>query len=122
MIVITNIRNVNPKQYDEYWGIVRSMKNKPIWCTQVPELSPSWDLFKWYLNAKKNGNWNIESFRSHYVPVFMQEMQSPQAKAKVRELIEKHKASKKNLLVLLLHRRMAVPQKHSGSHAAGKWH
>ena len=95
MIVITNIRNVNPKQYDECWGVVRSMKNKPVWCTQVPELSPSWNLFKQYLDAKKNGNWNIESFRSHYVPVFMQEMQSSQAKTKVRELIEKHKAGKK---------------------------
>lgn len=95
MIEIKNIRDVNPQAYDECWGVVRSMKQKSAWCTQVPELSPSKSLFFWYLDQKKAGKWNLDAFKSYYVPTFMQEMQNPEAKAKFRELIEKHNAGKR---------------------------
>lgn len=89
MITITNIRNVKPEEYDEIWAIVRSLKNKPAWSMHVPELSPSWDLFKKYLALKEAGNWNSQTFHTIYEPQFYEEMKQPQAQKallKLREL------------------------------------
>ena len=55
MITVTNIRNVNNAAYDETWAIVRSLKN-PGKMNHVPELSPSWALFKKYLRLKDARN------------------------------------------------------------------
>ena len=49
MITITNIKDADPKEYDEIWAVVRSLKNKADYMKHVPELSPSWNLFKKYL-------------------------------------------------------------------------
>ena len=77
MIRITSIRNA-PTQ-GEVWAIVRSLKSsKPNW-TQVTELSPSWDLFKNYLNTKNAGQFSEKWFNEIYVPIFLKEMQSPLA-------------------------------------------
>ena len=51
MITVTEIRNVNYAAYDETWAIVRSLKN-PGKMRRVPELSPSWALFKKYLRLR----------------------------------------------------------------------
>ena len=87
MITVTNIHNINYADYDEVWAIVRSLKN-PGKMKHVQELSPSWKLFKAYLNLRDVGNWNMESFRNIYVPVFLKEMQNPSAQRKLEELIE----------------------------------
>lgn len=86
MIYITNIRNANPEKYDEIWGIVRSLKNKADYVKHVPELSPSWDLFKKYLALKEAGNWNQTTFDTIYRPQFMREMKAPEAQKALCEL------------------------------------
>lgn len=87
MITVTNIRNINCAAYDQVWAIVRSLKN-PRSMKHVPELSPSWSLFKRYLGLRNAGRWNAESFQNIYVPVFLQEMQNTTARNKIAELIE----------------------------------
>ena len=69
MITITNIKNINYADYDEVWAIVRSLKN-PGKMKHVPELSPSWNLFKKYLNLRDTGKWNAAAFQNVYVPTF----------------------------------------------------
>lgn len=83
---------------DEVWAIVRSLKAKPQGVKQVPELSPSWALFKRYLLLRDNNNWNDESFMEIYVPQFLREMKDPAAQAKLEELIEKGKNRKMAIL------------------------
>lgn len=53
----------------------------------VPELSPSWGLFKKYLALRDSGKWNMDSFRKIYVPVFLEEMQNAVARKKLEEII-----------------------------------
>lgn len=86
MITIANIRNTEPKQYDEVWGIVRSFKN-PGQMKHVPELSPSWSLFKRYLQLRDSGRWSEETFHRIYVPAFLNEMKSKVARKKLNELV-----------------------------------
>lgn len=87
MITITNIRNVDYKKYDEVWAIVRSIRNLGM-MHHVPELSPSWNLFKRYLQLRDVGKWNTETFRSVYVPIFLEELKATVAHRKLEELIE----------------------------------
>ncbi len=61
MITVTDIRNVNDAAYDEVWAIVRSLKN-PRKMKHVPELSPSWVLFKKYMQLRDAKQWNADSF------------------------------------------------------------
>jgi len=86
MITITNIKNIDYAIYDEVWAIVRSLKH-PGKMKHVPELSPSWELFKKYLNLRGAGKWNMDSFQKVYVPVFLREIQMPVARKKLAELI-----------------------------------
>lgn len=89
-------RNLNYDDYDQIWGVVRSPKNlsslqkftKNPRFEHVPELSPSWDLFKKYLQLKRNGDWNQEAFFNIYLPLFLNEMRNPTAKRKLAELIK----------------------------------
>ncbi len=94
MISITNIRNIDISKYDEVWAIVRSLKN-PGRMQQVPELSPSWALFKRYLGLRDAGQWNTDTFQKIYVPVFLKEMQSIAARRKLTELIELDRQGKR---------------------------
>ena len=96
MVFAGNIKDASylVKNCDEVWAIVRSLKTKPYGVKQVPELSPSWNLFKKYLSLRDSGNWNNESFMEIYVPQFLHEMKDPAAQAKIAELIEKGKNGK----------------------------
>lgn len=96
MVFVGNIKDASyfVKNCDEVWAIVRSLKIKPYGVKQVPELSPSWALFKKYLSLRDNNNWNDKSFMEFYVPQFLREMKSPVAQEKFKELIEKGKNSK----------------------------
>lgn len=73
MITITNIRNknLNSKNFDQIWSIVRSNKNLNF--TQVPELAPSTELFKYYLNMSKLNQFDDVAFNEVYVPQFIDE-------------------------------------------------
>ena len=74
MITVTNIRKAKPEDFDEIWAIVRSLKSKSSYLTQVPELSPSWDLFKTYLKLRDDGNWNKQTFETIYKPRFLSQI------------------------------------------------
>ena len=98
MITVTNIRNVNNAAYDETWAIVRSLKNHGK-MKHVPELSPSWALFKKYLQLMDTGRWNADAFRSIYVPTFLKEMSGIEPKRKLSELVELDRQGKRICLV-----------------------
>lgn len=76
MIRITNIKNLRQDDGTESWAIVRSMKNPSAWIKQVPELSPSKELFFKYLDLKKKGQWGQDAFDNIYVPQFLHEMRT----------------------------------------------
>lgn len=78
MIDVLGLRELDVNKYDEVWLIVRSAKNcskllenKKV--KQVAELSPSFNLFKRYLDLKNKGLWNYQSFLDIYVPEFLRE-------------------------------------------------
>lgn len=98
MITVTNIRNVDHTAYDEVWAIVRSFKN-PGNLKHVPELSPSWKLFRRYLDLRNTGRWNAEAFQGIYVPTFLKEMQTAAVKKKLNELVWLNKQEKHICLI-----------------------
>lgn len=98
MITVTDIRNVNDAAYDEVWAIVRSLKN-PGKMKHVPELSPSWDLFKSYMQLRDTKQWNADTFRNSYVPIFLKEMMGIEARKKLSELVELDKQGKRICLI-----------------------
>lgn len=99
MIAIKNISQVNYKDHDEIWAIVRSMKRPNPNIRQVSELSPSWDLFSKYQELKKNGQWNEQTFQEIYVPQFIQEMHNKKSIALLNQLYKLDKAGKNICLV-----------------------
>lgn len=90
MITITSIQNIKAAQYDEIWAITRSNKQLPAQVIHVPELAPSWDLFRYFLNQKITGNWTTKEFQTVFVPRFLQEITMAAAQTKLTELIQKH--------------------------------
>lgn len=96
-------KDIEYSKYDEIWLIVRSLKNKSIikdhknvfW---VPELSPTPELFNWYLNQRKK-SWSIVEFEDTYVPWFLKDIsQNVSAAHKLNELYYKSKT--KNILIV----------------------
>ena len=79
MIEIKAIKDVKYEDYDVIYAIVRSMKYKSDKIIQVPELSPSRELFFEYLRLKKENNWNKDTFERIYVPQFLKEMKEKTA-------------------------------------------
>lgn len=63
MIHVTNIRTVDTALYDETWAIVRSLKNPSARYKQVPELSPSMELFSLYREMVKQLQWGLTRSR-----------------------------------------------------------
>lgn len=94
MITVTSIRNINYTAHDEVWAIVRSIKN-PGRMKQIPELSPSWNLFKKYLSLRDSGKWNAAAFQDVYVPTFLQEIRNAAVRRKLTELIELDRQGKR---------------------------
>lgn len=74
MVTITSMSNITYASYDEVWAIVRSLKYANPNMRHVPDLSPSWGLFRRYLSLRDAGNWNDETFQDIYVPQFLKEM------------------------------------------------
>lgn len=94
MITIVSIKDADYRKYDEVWAIVRSLKKPDEHWKHVPELSPSWDLFKAYLSLKEQSKWSNETFKSIYVPQFLREMRSQAARDKLNELYKLDKQGK----------------------------
>lgn len=89
MIICCNMRQLASVHADTQYAIVRSL-TKPIRNTeQLAVLSPSKNLFFEYLRYSKAGEWNKEKFDTWYTPIFLREMQSPAAQAKLDELAQR---------------------------------
>ena len=95
MIILVNLKKVNVSEYDEVWAIVRSMKYAKEGVTQRAELSPSWDLFKWYRDKVEKGEWSQKVFDEEYAPRFMREMENAEARKALNELWKKDRAGMK---------------------------
>lgn len=95
MIAVENVRTVKVEKYDEVWAIVRSWRGGRSGIKQVVALSPSWDLFKWYRQQVQAGTWGWEAFELGYVPRFLQEMHSAEARQALNELWRLDKAGKR---------------------------
>ena len=98
MIRITSFDECNVKDYDEAWAIVRSAKKVPGSYKVVPELSPSEELYKWYLEKKKTLKWCKTLFDGQYVPRFIAEF-GREGKDKLNELYRLEKKKKNIALV-----------------------
>lgn len=101
MIYVTN--RFDPRLFgDEEWdynlAIVRSISQKaPLreGEKQLAVLSPSPELFRWYLDLKQKGLWNATLFQTEYTSYFLQELQSPNAKKALNQLFQLDRAGKK---------------------------
>lgn len=91
MVTITVMSNVDHSKYDEVWAIVRSLKYANQKIRHVPELSPSWALFKKYLSLREAGKWNDETFHNIYVPWFLKEMRGKKQQNLLNELFNTKK-------------------------------
>lgn len=101
MIILGRVTDVKNYKYDKCYIIVRSLRNKKVlnkpnteW---LPELAPLGNLFKWYLQAKNNGNWNKESFDKHYTEEFIKGL-NEESKRLMNEILDK---SNQGQIVLL---------------------
>lgn len=74
MISIKRISEVRRGEYDDVFAIVRSMKSQSDFIKQEALLAPSANLFYKYLDLKKAGEWNQNSFNNIYVPIFLREL------------------------------------------------
>jgi uncharacterized protein YeaO (DUF488 family) len=106
MITLGSFKDIDSSKYDEIWLIVRSLKDQSILTRypnvkHVPELSPSHELFSWYLSIKRRGWWDQSQFANYYVPTFIRETAcSREAKDKLNELYCKAHTMHKNILVV----------------------
>lgn len=129
MIVIGNMKSLN-MHYDELWFIMRSMdwfvyekvelgyrfKHSQYDKTKIKqanyrllmqpnvkvidELSPSHDLFTWYLIQRQKGEWNQQTFVNKYCSIFINQIIGYQeAKDRLNELYLLDKQGKTVLLV-----------------------
>ncbi len=90
--------HVNSNEYDEVWVIVR-LWSEPVSdprMRHVPELSPSPELLRIYLDLRDNGEWDYEAFTTVYLPRFLKEFSENAAvtEALLDELCEKDRAGK----------------------------
>lgn len=101
MIYTNCIKKAKASDYDEIWAIVRSMKTaNPKIAFQVQSLSPSYALFKTYLDLRNAGNWNQKTFDEIYKPQFLLEIKNnPQAQQMLVGLCELDKRGRKICLV-----------------------
>lgn len=92
MIRIDRIGNIKHQDFDKCYAIVRSM-SKPInGFEQLSVLSPSWSLFKSYRNLAEFGQWNKSTFDQFYVPPFLWQMHSTNARCALNQLFFESKA------------------------------
>ena len=79
MIKIVNLKNMRrlaKDGTDTCIAIVRSMRNPIAGVTQLDVLSPSRQLFYWYLDQSRAGCWNRDAFENGYLPRFLKEIRT----------------------------------------------
>ena len=116
-IIIGNMKSLN-KHYDELWFVMRSMdwfykdkvtgkiidKNYRLLMQPnvkiISDLSPSRELFYWYLKEKRKGCWDIENFLLGYAPKFIKGLvENPDAKDRLNQLWSLDREGKTVLIV-----------------------
>ena len=86
MIHIKHIDNTSTA-YDANFAIVRSLRRNDPKLIQVKDLSPSEDLFAYYIRLKHTHNWNIEKFKETFVPRYLSEIKNnPEAIKLIKNL------------------------------------
>ena len=103
MIYLDSMKNI--KNYEgkvsKVWCIVRSLKFPPrlnhAEIIQVSDLSPSYNLFKTYLDLRNKGAWNQSSFDTIYRPQFLRELSENQNAMQLLNTLAK---SDENILLL----------------------
>lgn len=103
MIYLDSMKNT--KKYEgkvsEVWAIVRSMKFPPKISSadikQITDLSPSYDLFKKYLDLRNRGLWNQSAFDTIYTPQFLKELSENRNASKLLNILA---TSNENILLL----------------------
>ena len=99
MVRVTRISNVHKGEYDYVYAMVRYMRFSE-WIIQVPELSPSTELFAYFRQSKNNGTWNKYTFDNYYKPKFIDQINNdPRALEKLNEIINLDKEGKSIALV-----------------------
>lgn len=125
MIIIGNMKYLN-RQYDELWFVMRSMdwfiyekskslrfakydktklikRNYELLMQQnvkiIDELSPSQDLFTFYLSHKQRGDWDETVFQDTYVPAFLRSINNEDARDRLNELWTLDRQGKTILLI-----------------------
>lgn len=82
ILYLVNVKNMNrvPCSVRNKFFIVRSCKNSDYYIRQgwriLPQISPEPELFRTYLDLKKNGDWNRDTYDSIYVPQFIKQMKA----------------------------------------------
>ena len=81
-LYLVNVKNMDrvPSSIQYKYFIVRSCKNSDYYVRRgwsiLPQISPEPELFRTYLELKKEGNWNRETYDSIYVPWFLKQMKT----------------------------------------------
>lgn len=75
MVIIGRINEFKRGDCDFTLAIVRSFKGSSDWIQQVPQLSPSPELFRDYVRVwKPLGRWNCDTFENEYMPRFLRQI------------------------------------------------
>lgn len=98
MVILADIRQAATLSCDECWAVTISDKRMLKKAVHVPELAPSWNLFRKVQAAKAEGTWDMRAFREWYVPQFVTEIHNDAARAKLKELVEKSNAGRRIVL------------------------
>lgn len=120
MITVTNIRNIDHTAYDEVWAIVRSFKN-PGNLKHVPELSPSWNLFRQYLPVTEH--WKVENRGTpgHLCSNIFKGDADCNGQEDAQRICLAGQAWRVYRFSLFLLRRSYMPQEHRRRHPSARW-
>ncbi len=113
MITVTNIRNMHPTRYHYAFAIVRSLKKRIPYVTQLQALSPAPQIFyKYlrlqqalspapqifykYLRLQEEGKWNQATFDDWYTKAFLHQLsQDTVAQDTLRHILRLDREGKK---------------------------
>lgn len=91
MLIFTDIRKLDKLTGCTKYLAVRSLKTPVADTTMLPVLAPSTALLKKYLDLKKAENWNAQTFHDIYLPQFLSEMRTDEARNALNELYKRSK-------------------------------
>lgn len=121
MITVTNIRNMKPTRYHYAFAIVRSLKKRIPYVTQLQALSPSPNIFYKYLQLQKEGKWNQAAFDDWYTKAFLHQLsQDTVAQDTLRHILRLDQEGKNIVLACFCSDANNVPSHHHCKHLSRK--